>query len=349
MDVETYSLSENFFWRWRLFAVMEKIDKQYPFVSARIRTPIWFVERYMQKFACPSEDEHQRLIFDEEDSDVDEMGRTVTRRHLLKPHTSEILGLFAAHAGWFVTNNVPRRNQLLDLASWEAFATEVKRQRKEAAEQGVMWGWPKGQEDEDEDEDEEDEGDEDDIARLRLVKENPVIGKSTEEVVRKIQRSRARLNRQIKSTYSSDSGSEGGAPGGAEYVSDFSEPSDAEENDSDYWVSDEEVMDRIPWQLQLPPSFPDVDGRWWCPLQECNYQIDLYDLTEEERRGIPEGVIGYILQKQWRNAASDELVLRGFRCMVTNHYFKHFQERGVRAVAREGRASSLSPSPKTTR
>lgn len=339
MDVETYSRSENFFWRWRLLALMKKITGQFSYIPPKKRTPIWFVEKYIDKFACPPEDKHRRLIFDEKDTDVDETGKTVTPRHLLKPHASEILGLFAAQVEWLITNNEVRRKKLFDITSWEAFARKVREERKEAARRGVKWGLPVGKEAEEESSD-ENEGDEDELDKL--VKKNPVIGKSNRTVARKIELARARSNRETKLSTSSGSGSEGDTPGGAEYVSDFSEPSDAEENDSDHRLAEEEAVDRIPWQLQLPPLLPDVDGRWWCPLQECNRQIDLHDLSEEDRRGVPEDLVRYILKKQWRNAAYDDKVLQGFKYMVTNHYLKHFEERGVKVERREGRASRHS-------
>ncbi|KAG8214578.1 hypothetical protein J3R82DRAFT_9641 [Butyriboletus roseoflavus] len=335
MDVESYSCSQNFFWRWRLFALMEKISKQYSYISPKKRTPRWFVEKYLAGYACPPEDKHRRLICDDEDTDVDETGMTLTPRHLLKPHMSEILGLFAAQAEWFITNNEVRRKQLFDISSWEKFAKEVRKQRKEAARQEVSWGWPEGGEVEEESS-EEDDGSEDDLAKL--VRENPVIGKSNKIVARKIQLARARSDRGTGLRLSSDSESEGDAPGRAVYVSDFSEPSDAE-NDSDHWLAEEEAVGQIPWQLQLPPLLPDVDGRWWCPLQECNHQIDLFDLTEEQGRGVPGQLVEYIQQKQWRNVAYDQKVLEGFGFMVRNHYFKHFEERGVRIEKVEGKAS----------
>lgn len=314
---------------------MEKIGKQYPYVPPKKRTPRWFVEKYIAGFACPSEDKYRRLIFDEDDSDVDETGKTITPRHLLKPHMSEILGLFAAHAGWLITNNEVRRNKLFDIKSWETFRKEVRKQRKEAARQGVRWGWPEGEEAEaessEEDEDGEDQLDE-------LVRKNPVTGKENGIVARKLELARARSERGMGPRFSSDSASEGDAPGGAEYASDFLESSDAEDNDSDNQLA-EEAAEQIPWQLQLPPLLPDVDGRWWCPLQECNHQIDLYDLTEEDGRGVPDELVGYILEKRWQNAAYDERVLRGFGTMVTNHYSKHLEERGIRIERREGRAS----------
>lgn len=337
MDVETYAHSENFFWRWRLLALMEKIAKQYAFIPAKKRTPIWFVERYMERFACPPEDRYRRLICDEDDSDVDERGRTKTPRQLLKPHTSEILGLFAAHAGWFITNTEVKNTKLFDIMSWENFAREARKERKEAARRGVKWGWPVEREPEGESSDEDDEdsvqGTDD------LVRQNPVIGKANEVVVGKIERARVKARHNTRLSASSGSGSEGEGPGIAAYLSDFSEPSDGEEHDSDHWLGEEDAMDQIPWQLQQPPLLPDVDGRWWCPLEECDYHIDLHNLSPDETRGLPEDITVYILQKQWRNAAYDGKVLRGFRYLVTNHYVKHFRQRGINLEKRDGRAS----------
>lgn len=340
MDVETYSQSENFFWRWRLIALMQKIVDRYRFVPAKRRTPIWFVDKYLECFGCPLDDKQRRLLFDPDDSDVaDEKGKTNIPRHLLKPHTSEILGIFASQVEWLVSNHVVRRKKLFDLTSWMEFAKEVQAKRKEAVRHGVKWGWPVGKEVEEESS-EDDEGAGIDIDEL--VRNNPVIGKSNKVVARKIQLARAKLDCGARMSVSSGSGSEGDAPGGAEYVSDFSEPSDVEENDSDHRPAEEEAVNQIPWELRLAPLLPDVDGRWWCPLQGCNYQIDLHDLTEEKRRGVPGDLVEHILRKQWRNAAYDEKVLQGFRYMVTNHYVKHFEERGIKMEGREGMASHLS-------
>jgi len=275
---------------------------------------------------------------------VDEMGRTVIPRHLLKPHTSEILGLFAAQADWLITHNEVKRKHLFDISSWKEFAKRVKKERKEATRQGVTWGWGVGQRAVTEAESsEEGSSSEEDVQpesknalAQRLAREQPVIGKTKKVLTRKLEIALARPPRYRKASVSSSSGSEGGAPGGAVYASDFSEPSDAEENDEEHDDDDEdEVVDHIPWQLQLPALLPDVDGRWWCPLPLCDYQIDLHELPEEDRRRVPE--VGYILQKQWRNAAYDDKVLEGFSCMVFRHYLMHLEERGVKVEIKNGK------------
>jgi len=107
------------------------------------------------------------------------------------------------------------------------------------------------------------------------------------------------------------------------------------ENPTTTIEDEDEVVDHIPWQLQLPALLPDVDGRWWCPLPLCDYQIDLHELPEEDRRRVPE--VGYILQKQWRNAAYDDKVLEGFSCMVFRHYLMHLEERGVKVEIKNGK------------
>ncbi|KAF9229289.1 hypothetical protein BS17DRAFT_722886 [Gyrodon lividus] len=340
IDVDTYSRSENYFWRWRLVALMEKIAKKYSYIPLERRTPDWFVTKYLTDFACPQEDIHRRLIFEEEDSDVDENGNTNTPRHLLRPHRSEVLGLFAAHAEWFVTNGEVRRKKLLNFKSWDQFREQALKERREAARRGVAWGWPVGEEcrtpgDLSSSEENEETPERDD----QLVRRNPVIGKSNKFVARgiKLARKKEALPKRDIESSSSGSDSEEADPITAHvYASDFSEPSGEASSDSEDDVG-EEALAEIPWQLQVPPRVPDADGRWWCPLQGCEYLIDLLSLTEENGRGVPGDLILRIVQKQWRNAEQDRDVLEGFSRMVINHYSKHFEERGIRWMKENGR------------
>ncbi|KIJ21745.1 hypothetical protein PAXINDRAFT_5887 [Paxillus involutus ATCC 200175] len=338
MDVDTYSRSENYFWRWRLVTLMEKIAKKYSYIPVGRQTPDWFVTKYLTDFACPQEDVHRRLIFDEDDSDVDEEGNTKTPRQLLKPHRSEVLGLFAAHAEWFVTNGEVRRKKLFNFKSWDQFRKQARKERREAARQGVAWGWPVGRTPEDLSSSEEDEevADQDDQLD-QLVKRNPVIGKTNKAVARKIELARkkkAHPKRIIESSSSGSENEEADPTTARVYASDFSEPSEEASSDSDD-VNEEALLD-IPWELQVPPRVPDADGRWWCPLPGCEYLIDLRSLTEENGRDIPGDLILRVVRKQWRNAAQDRDVLEGFSRMVINHYSNHFEERGVRWVKRNG-------------
>ncbi|KAF9241376.1 hypothetical protein BU15DRAFT_73499 [Melanogaster broomeanus] len=331
MDVDTYSHSENYFWRWRLLALMEKIVKKYDYINRERRTPDWFATKYLADFASPPEDRHRRLIFDEADSDVDDDGKTQIPRQPLRPHRSEVLGLFAAHAEWLVTNGEVRRKKLFNFKSWDRFRKQAQKERREAARQGVAWGWPVGEErskpedlstsDEDgESAEEEDQLDE-------LVKRNPVIGKSNRVVARAIE-----LARKKK------------APPGQVIESSSSVSSEEASSDSD--DRDEADLANIPWELQVPPRVPDADSRWWCPLQGCEYLVDLRNLTEENVQDVPGDLTLRIVQKQWRNADQDRDVLELFTRIVINHYSKHFEERGIKWVKRNGRERAVNVRPR---
>ncbi|KAI6046518.1 hypothetical protein EDC04DRAFT_1479360 [Pisolithus marmoratus] len=340
MDVATYSFSENYFWRYRLLALMQKIAEQYRYVPIETRDPGWFVDKYIMDFAYPEEDKQPRTIYDSADSDLDEERVPRTPRQPLLVHKSEILGLFAAHAEWLVTNEVARRNKIFDVKVWDRFRKRVKRERREAARNGGIWGWPVGQEPQVEDlmssasSEEEEEEDEDNI-----VKRNPVIGKPTPLVQRKLDIARKKRLANKKRIESSASESESDVQGHA-YASDFSGDSESPWEPDESPTVDKEVLRLVPWQFTVPPDPPDATGRWQCPLPSCRYKIDLRHLTEENRRGVDDTVIRHIVRKEWRNVYMDDRVMDGFLQMVRNHYDGHLVEVGVRVV-REGRRERL--------
>ena len=327
MDVATYSLSENYFWRYRLLNLMDKICKKRPMDHIEKRDPEWFVKQYLRFFAYPKEDRHRRLIHGSDDSDLDDERNPRTPRQLLHVHRSEILGLFAAHAEWIITHEVSRQNRMINIKAWDQFARRVKKERREAAKHGVSWGWPVGQEHGGDDASssascEEEGSDEEDIA-----KRNPVIGKSISVVSRKLEIAKQKKPRgKAPVESSSESGPD---PEGHVYASDWSEPSDSAWGSDELDVVDQDVLDAIPWQLRMLPRPPDADGRWRCPLSNCLYQIDLRNLTEDECWNVDRAVAGYILEKRWHNVYQDGTVLEGWLQMVRNHYDGHFTEVGV--------------------
>ncbi|KIJ68445.1 hypothetical protein HYDPIDRAFT_106640 [Hydnomerulius pinastri MD-312] len=344
MDVATYSRSQNYFWRWKLLALMEKIVKKYDRVPIERRTPDWFVKKYFADYASPEEDIHRRLIFDDGDHDVDEDGNTQTPRQLLRPHRSEILGLFASQAEWFVTNGQVRSKKLFDFKSWDKFWQRVQKERRDAAKEGVSWGWPVGHE-RSRPEDlssstESGEGVEEEDELEELVRRNPVTGKSNKVVARKLELARKKKRggpRRLIESSSDGSASEEDDPATARaYASDFSESSEEEAPYSD--GVDEDILNNIPWELQHVPRVPDADGRWWCPVRGCGYLIDLRNLNEENRRGVSGELIAYITHGDWRNVHQDRAVLRGFGSMVVKHYSQHFVDRGIKCSIRGGRA-----------
>ncbi|KAG6332360.1 hypothetical protein ID866_6725 [Astraeus odoratus] len=328
MDVATYSRSENFFWRYRLLALMEKIAEKYPYVPLERRDPEWFVTKYMRGFAYPKEDLHHRIIYDSDDPDLDEENNSRTPRQLLHVHRSDILGLFAAHAEWFITDHAPRRSKVIDIKTWDEFYRRVKKERREAAKNGVTWGWPVGQERTADDLTPSASSDSEEEA-ADIVKRNPVIGKPGEIVRRKLMKERARKLRARPTVESSSSESASDKEGHA-YASDFSEKSDSTWELDDLGAADQNILDAVPWQLQVAPDPPDADGRWRCPLPDCQYKIDLGDLTEENKRNVDGLALRYIVRKRWRSIYEDDMALDGWLQMVRNHYNEHFEEVGVR-------------------
>ena len=325
MDVASYSRSENYFWRYRLLDIMDKICKKRGDIdSIKKQDPEWFTRQYLRFFAYPKEDRHRRLIHDSDDSDLDDEGNPRTPRQLLHVHKSEILGLFAAHSEWIINQEISRPGIKLNVEAWEAFSQRVKKERRDAAKNGVSWGWPVGQEHRADDfpssASSEEEGSDENAANL-------VIGKSKEVVKRKRKiAKRKKLKGRVESS-ASESESD---PEGHAYASDWSVPSDSAWESDELNVDDQDVRDAIPWELRMLPDPPDADGRWRCPLPNCLYEVDLRNLTEDECWNADRAVAGYILQKRWRNVYQDGTVLEGWLQMVRNHYDDHFTEVGVR-------------------
>ncbi|KAI6035619.1 hypothetical protein F5J12DRAFT_794697, partial [Pisolithus orientalis] len=339
MDVATYSFSENFLWRYRLLDLMEKIVERYPYVPIEARHPEWFARKYIRDFAYPEKDKHRRIIYDSSDSDISDTDerRVRTPRQLLHVHKSEILGLFAAHAEWLLTSEAARRNNVLDLKVWHIFWKQVKKERREAARNGVIWGWPVGQEPRAEDPISSTSSEEDD--EDNIVERNPVIGKPTPLVQRKLEIARKKRSNGRRRIESSASESESDVQGHA-YASDFSGDSESSWEPDEFPAADKEVLRLVPWQLTIPPDPPDATGRWQCPLPTCQYKIDLRRLTEENRRDVDDAIIRYIMRKEWQNVYMDDTVIRGFLQMVRNHNDGHFAEVGVKVV-REGNRERL--------
>jgi len=327
MDVASYSRSENYFWRHRLLNIMDKICKKREKMDpVEKRDPEWFTKQYLRFFAYPKEDRHRRLIHDSDDSDLDDEGNPRTPRQLLHVHKSEILGLFAAHSDWILAQEVSKPKIRINVKAWDAFRQRVKKERRDAARNGVSWGWPVGQEHGADDfppyASSEEEGSDEDIARR-----NPVIGKSVVLVRRKLEIAKKKKQRGRVDTSSSGSESD---PEGHAYASDWSAPSDSVWESDELNIDDRDVRDAIPWELRMLPDPPDADGRWRCPLPSCLYGVDLCNLTEDECWNVNRAVAEHIVQKRWHNVYQDGTVLEGWLQMVKNHYDDHFTEVGVR-------------------
>ncbi|KAG1881646.1 hypothetical protein C8R48DRAFT_645956 [Suillus tomentosus] len=349
MDVYTFQLSENFFWRYRLLALMTKIvgEGRTPLEK---RTPEWFVSQYLERFAHPASDEHERLIYDSTDSDVDE-GRTQLPRHPRRIHRRDVLGLFAAQSEWFVTDNEVKRKRIFPFRPWNAFRKEVRKARWQAARNNVIWGWPIGRQNqpdlasEPDSEEGDDEDDEDDEDTRIMVERNPVIGKTNEIVRRKIDKAKTRRTlpsaRRDNEAGSSSSSSDELDPARAHaYMSDFSQESSSTASDSSDESVDERLLDfgeLIPRQLSQVPALPGPDNRWWCPVPECGHMVDLQRLTRDDIKALSATTVFYLMEKKWRSIREDERAKKCFFEMVSKHYEDHFTDLGLRFVQTKGR------------
>ncbi|KAG1899242.1 uncharacterized protein F5891DRAFT_1147463 [Suillus fuscotomentosus] len=349
MDVYTFQLSENFFWRYRLLALMTKIvgEGRTPLEK---RTPEWFVSQYLERFAHPASDEHERLIYDSTDSDVDE-GRTQLPRHPRRIHRRDILGLFAAQSEWFVTDNEVKRKRIFPFRPWNAFRKEVRKARWQAARNNVIWGWPIGRQNQPDlasepgSEEGDDEDDEDDEDTRNMVERNPVIGKANEIVRRKIDKAKTRRTlpsaRRDNEAGSSSSSSDELDPARAHaYMSDFSRESSSTASDSSDESVDERLLDfgeLIPRQLSQVPALPGPDNRWWCPVPECGHMVDLQRLTRDDIKALSATTVFYLMEKKWRSIREDERAKKCFFEMVSKHYEDHFTDLGLRFVQTKGR------------
>jgi hypothetical protein len=143
LDVGTFENSQNFLARYRLWALIDTIIVKDPHKTpVENRTIDWLVDNYLRHFR--KRDIHHRIISDPaRDSDVDDEGNTVRKRHVRHVPRSEIIGLFAAHAEWILAQHLASTSSAvrkLDIPSWISFCKEVKFARKAAENEGTRWG-----------------------------------------------------------------------------------------------------------------------------------------------------------------------------------------------------------------
>lgn len=171
LDIDTQIRSENFFLRYRLLSLIEAIIASDPKTGPEDRTIDYFINQYISKFAAGYSRirEHQRLIYDSDDSDVDSDGNTKKKRHLRTVHRADVRGIFASQAEWILKDQVFLRlllfrsnalendmlsnfklerkgRYLLNISKWTQFCKEVKINRRDARENGRRWGLPRGHE-----------------------------------------------------------------------------------------------------------------------------------------------------------------------------------------------------------
>jgi hypothetical protein len=144
LDVETHSLSEIFFMRYRLVALMQAIIATDPNeTDIEDRTIDYFVDSYKGRFAAGYEGKNifHRLIFDPDDPNVDSDGNTTQRRHLRPVHRAEVRGIFASQAEWILKDQLDRKEKnFLNVKSWHQFCQHAVVGRRQAKKKNKRWG-----------------------------------------------------------------------------------------------------------------------------------------------------------------------------------------------------------------
>ncbi|KAH7904095.1 hypothetical protein BJ138DRAFT_33790 [Hygrophoropsis aurantiaca] len=356
MHIVTFSQSENYFWKYRLWKLIQDIvDSDPKKTRLEKRTPDWVVKEYIERFAYHESNRHRRLIYDSDDSDVlDDVGTTRIPRHFRKVHKSEIYGLLAAQAEWFATDGMVKWKGLIPFKSWFRFWKEVKRQRREANRNGVLWGWPIGYEPTEADLESPVESDADDSDNPEsdlevLTKNHPVIGKDRKALHTKLRNQynkeperRRKPNRRGESE-SVSSEAEAGPQNGNDYDSTFSvesTPSASSSSHEDIPPTDPAILRAIPFELWEAPKLPGPDFLWWCPVPRCEYYIDMRNLTQDNVRRLKGDVVVYLTSKKWTSVHRDKTVYIAFQHMAGHHYEDHITAQGIKWV-KEGNQSVL--------
>ncbi|KAH9937701.1 uncharacterized protein B0H18DRAFT_867533 [Fomitopsis serialis] len=359
--------STQYFGRFRTLRTLERIVKiddkikrarGEPQTPRDERTPDWFAKMYKKYLANPAMARQRRIVWNSDDSDVEEDTEGKLRRgreHVLRHvSTAEVRSLMATHAEWILGDQQLRKqNRMLDLDVWAKWVRTSKNARIHAwldrdpakPDIGVKWGWfddedPNGPLSEDELEDEE-------------PPERP----------RSKRKSKAKLGRACAGRTGPPHPEEEEEEGGNIYDPDFSPKSSAPASD---WESDEPLPCRpgtpvsaaiarlIPSALYHPPVLPDSSFVWVCPVKGCDYELPLLELNEEHYRHLTLEDIQSFKEGRW--TLSEQWVQRAFLQLVSKHYDDHMDGLGV-VLHKHGNQTHLEwknprhhpPSPTRTR
>ncbi|KII86433.1 hypothetical protein PLICRDRAFT_700486 [Plicaturopsis crispa FD-325 SS-3] len=339
VDATVAELSQTFFSRSRTIALLRHIvdrDKHAPEVA--LRTPEYFIDRFLQHHVSQPHSLHTRILFDSNDSDVDFDGTTRTPR--LKPHTSraEAYHIFARDAEWVLADQlaIPREeSRVLDVHAWKLFCHEVRRGRSRAVREGRVWGRRA-------DEDPE----ESDVSDGALLDGIRITGREIEKLKEAARKTGKRKKGKGKKkppppppeVLSDDamSTTEDNAPIQNIYDSDFSEDSTisyvSSRSVSPVPPIDPELHALIPDLIFRKPKLPGPDMTWWCPIYACLHSIDFAKLSDADARALGPDDAARIRARKYVGIA-EEWVRVAFGTMVQRHYFEdHLGAAGVRAV-----------------
>ncbi|RDB28883.1 hypothetical protein Hypma_015527 [Hypsizygus marmoreus] len=301
LDSATFASSENFFTRYRLWALVDEIIRTDPDKTPlEGRTINWLLKRYMKNFR--RRDRTERLICT--DANLDSL--TTTKRHLRHIHRSEILGVIAAHADWLLAQQLAPNHaafQKLNIAKWISFCRQVKIARKDARRKKVHWGEPTGftSKQDDYDLDLSRFGNTRDFWEKRIRNALKPSKSKTRQPSPSIEEPNVRNTHKPTFIYDSD----------------FSEASTSGESDSE---TEESTTSFCTF-----PTIPAGRFEWQC--DRCNYTIDFLALAEENVKDLPHHIAERLRGFSW-GSKDDEDVKIALRIMTKTH-FNQIHRRGV--------------------
>ena len=89
------------------------------------------------------------------------------------------------------------------------------------------------------------------------------------------------------------------------------------------------IAARIPTTFCFAPRPPD-DFHWWCEIENCRYNINLLDLTDENLVMLDGETAAKLRLQDW--SLSDPWVRLTFKTMVEDHRVKHLESWGLRCI-----------------
>ena len=333
MHASTYSLSRNFFDRYQLRALIEQlIDTDKDTTPLEKRTIDWLIERYLAEIH--PRDAHNRIIAEPNpETDV-----SSEPRHLNHLPRARVRHYFAAQAEWLLAHMIAtssKQVKLLNIEQWIRFCRQSHNDSIEARKNGVRWGVPHGAGN-------QPDGPYDLCQNLAKFGHDYAFWKRKIHIIN--QKKNDKVLILFKSLFTmfflifetqavnrrlSPEIRPGTSPTPPErqfqYDADFSEPSTAGESDTDPVKLP--FVEKIPNLCSEIPRIPEGRFSWACLCQECEYNIDLLNLSPENLNILSPDLIQVLNTKTW--VVSDEPVQRALFMLVSYHYESHLRDSNV--------------------